>query len=308
MLGLERVVAEAASLLVSSLGAVLQRIGPWLARGRPPKGLPPMPAFEVHSPRVARIVACNPGPLTLQGTNCYLVGTTQRRCLIDTGEGRAEFDVALRGALEELGATIDKVVITHRHADHTGGIERLRAMFPGVEVKQYPRSLRDGERIAIDDDTTLQVLFTPGHCDDHCCFVLPQDGAIFSGDNVLGWGSTWFEDLNTYMASLAKMLEIVRDQNILTIYPAHGPPSASAEALIKKTVDHRRAREAQIIEHLDEHLGSTSLQVVSRVYDASLPPPLVLAAQSAVLVHLDALVGQGRVARCGLDWWKLALV
>lgn len=269
-----------------------------------PNGLPELAPFEVHSPRVARLLACNPGRFTLHGTNCYIVGKGKSRAMIDTGEGRPEFDVALLSALAKLNATISTVLVTHRHHDHIGGVKRMHKLFPDAIVRKFPECLRDEERIWVDDETTLRVLFTPGHCDDHCCFILEQEAAIFSGDNVLGCGSTWFEDLVPYMASLGKMLEVATRDGVTALYPGHGPPSAEhAVNMIANTADHRNKREKQILDALQHEPAFTSLQLVRWLYDASLPISLLPAAQSNVLSHLHKLKAQGSVARLGIDRW-----
>lgn len=306
---------EPLSLLAQATGKVMQFThevtnplrSHWIGSKRTtPKGLPELAPFEVHSPRVARLVACNPGRLTLHGTNCYIVGKAKSRAMIDTGEGRPEFDVALLSALATLDATISTIFVTHRHHDHIGGVERMRKLFPDVRVRKFPESLRDEERIWVDDETTLRVLFTPGHCDDHCCFVLEQEAAIFSGDNVLGFGSTWFEDLVTYMVSLGTMLEVAKRDGVKTLYPGHGPPSADhAVEIIASTAEHRHKREKQILDMLAHAPDFTSLQLVRRMYSASLPIALLPAAQSNVLSHLHKLRAQGTVARLGIDRWGL---
>ncbi|KAJ8605329.1 hypothetical protein CTAYLR_002373 [Chrysophaeum taylorii] len=274
------------------------------SRGLPPPGLPALAEVEAHSPSVIRLLAHNPGRFELHGTNCYVVGQSRVRCLIDAGEGKPEFEKALVSKLEEIGATLGAVLVTHRHRDHVGGAARLKTLFPGLVVRQYPKNLKDGERIVVDDATTLRVLYAPGHCDDHCCFVLEEEKAIFSGDNVLGFGTTWFEHLPTYMASLQKMLDAARDDDLEAIYPGHGPPGDNAVDLIARTASHRRDRETQIVMHL--HRGPlTSLQLVNLMYSPELPRLILNAAQSVVLSHLGKLRLDNRVARLGLDLWAL---
>lgn len=204
----------------------------------------------------------------------------------------------------------------------------MKKLFPGVTVRKFP-DLSDGESLQVDAETTLRVLHTPGHCEDHCCFVLDQEKAIFSGDNVLGIGSPWFEHLGDYMASLQKMATIATNRQLSTIYPSHGPPSIeNALAMIQDTAKHRMEREAQIIKALsskkNEARGDqdddgnrvvdmrrspksalTSLQLVYRIYDASLPTMLVPAAQSNVLSHLHKLKAESAVCHAGLDRWYL---
>lgn len=297
----------------------------------PPRGLPPLLPFEVHSRRVARLLAGNPGSFTLHGTNCYVVGCGPSRTLVDCGEGRPSFGPALAAALASLRCTIDAVVITHSHFDHVGGVDQVRALLPsGVTVRKLvapePRArfdpsppepappepgfdapLLDGELLRVDAETSLRVWRTPGHCADHACFVLEEERALFSGDNVLGCGSSWFEDLPAYMATLNAMLRRANDEGLERLYPGHGPVSDAAAAKIAEYVAHRNDRERQILGALGAPSDPplTSFEVVRRVYPG-LAPYLVFAAQSNVLAHLGKLETDGLAANRHFDLWARA--
>jgi len=122
---------------------------------------------------------------------------------------------------------------------------------------------------------------------------------------VLGCGSSWFEDLPTYMATLNAMLRRSRADGLAALYPGHGPPARDAPAKIAEYVAHRADREAQILAALPPAAAGdalTSLEVVRRVYPG-LAPYLVFAAQSNVLAHLDKLAGDGRAANRHRDLW-----
>nr|XP_045611931.1 endoribonuclease LACTB2-like isoform X2 [Procambarus clarkii] len=129
------------------------------------------------TPRITRILGCNPGPMTLQGTNTYLIGTGKSRILLDAGEkGNADYISALLSVLKQQETTIDKIVITHWHHDHIGGL--------------------------------MDVLgCLGGHTTDHVVLAVEEEGAVFSGDCILGEGTAVFEDLHTYMASLKETPE-----------------------------------------------------------------------------------------------------
>ncbi|KAH6844850.1 beta-lactamase-like protein [Chaetomium sp. MPI-CAGE-AT-0009] len=186
---------------------------------QPQPQLPPLPEVERLAPGCIRILGGNPGKFTLQGTNTYLVGTGASRILIDTGEGRASWVAALRRVLQEERATIGAALLTHWHRDHTGGVADLLAAWPGTPVhKHQPEpeesgwaGLADGQTFRV-DGATLTAAHTPGHTADHMVLYWAEQGALFTGDNVLGHGTSVFEDLAAYVSSLERMRGLYGDR------------------------------------------------------------------------------------------------
>lgn len=270
-----------------------------------------LPDVDVWSERVVVALGQNPGVFTGPGTNTYLVGTGPQRILLDTGEGRPAYLDVLEKACERAGVTgLQEIVLTHGHPDHMGGVRGVIERFGPLRVSKlgWPGNderfgvelspLADGDRVHT-PGATLRAVHTPGHAQDHLCFVLEEEGSLFSGDNVLGVGTTVIPphggDLLDYMNSLERLLaEAPR-----AIYPAHGPRIADGQAKIREYIAHRREREEQILAALAQGLAQIP-EMVRRIY-AGYPEALHAAAAMSVASHLRKLEREGRVAREGAD-------
>jgi glyoxylase-like metal-dependent hydrolase (beta-lactamase superfamily II) len=270
-----------------------------------------LPDVDVWSSRVTVALGQNPSPFTGPGTNTYLVGTGPRRLLLDPGEGRPDYLPVLERALARAGCeAIEAIVLTHGHPDHMGGVRSVRERFGGVPVWKLPwpgideryglalEPLHEGARVRT-EGATLRALHTPGHAPDHLCFVLEEEHALFSGDNVLGVGTTVIPlesgDLADYMRSLERMLAEAPRR----IYPAHGPAIEDGSGKIREYIEHRRVREAEILAQLASAPRSV-MEIVGAVY-AAYPAALHAAAAQSVGHHLRKLEREGRARREGGD-------
>ena len=270
-----------------------------------------LPDVDVWSERVVVALGQNPGVFTGPGTNTYLIGTGPRRILLDTGEGRPAYLDVLERACARAGVTgLQEIVLTHGHPDHMGGVRGVLERFGPLRVSKlgWPGNdesygieltpIGDGSLLRT-QGATLRALHAPGHAQDHLCFMLEEEGALFSGDNVLGVGTTVIParggDLLDYLGSLERLLA----QSPRTIYPAHGPRIAEGEAKIREYIAHRLERESQILAALAQ--GSARIPDMVRSIYASYPEALHAAAAMSVASHLRKLEREGRVTREGDD-------
>ncbi|MBW2666573.1 MAG: beta-lactamase-like protein 2 [Deltaproteobacteria bacterium] len=280
-----------------------------------------MPDFARWSDRVVVALGQNPSVFTGPGTNTYLIGTGPQRILLDTGGGEPEYLTVLERAMAETGCEgLQEIVLTHGHPDHIGGAIALNDHLGPVHVskKAWPevdenyhlelRLLEDGDVIET-EGARLRAVYTPGHAIDHLCFVLEEEGSLFSGDNVLGIGTTVIPSksgsLADYMQSLHRMLE----ERPKSIYPAHGPLIADGVAKIREYIAHREERDAQIMAAMRE--GAETIPAIVKIVYKAYPESLYAAAGQSVCSHLLKLEREGRVAREGdpeplTDDWQLA--
>ncbi|KAI1469429.1 putative metallo-beta-lactamase domain protein [Daldinia caldariorum] len=268
-----------------------------------------IPEIERLSPAVIRILGGNPSKFALQGTNTYLIGTGPKRLLIDTGEGKPSWIAALKKTLEEEKASIQIALLTHWHHDHTGGVGQLLEHSPQTAIfKNQPAEgqldIADGQKFEV-EGATLTAVHTPGHTVDHMAFILQEEDALFTGDNVLGQGTSVFEDLGTYLQSLAKMEKLVDGRG----YPAHGPVLPRARATIAEYIAHRRQREQQVLQTLgsaqDRHRLWTPMDLVKVIY-RDVPEALHVPAANGVVQILRKLRDEGRVVLEDGDAWRLS--
>ncbi|HSD25362.1 MAG TPA: MBL fold metallo-hydrolase [Solirubrobacterales bacterium] len=232
---------------------------------------------------VERLTADNPSPMTLEGTNTYVVGRDPA-VVIDPGPDDEAHIAAVRSAAESRGG-LGMVLLTHGHGDHSAGVESL-----GVE----PARPADGEWVA-----GLQALDTPGHADDHLCFLLPSGPersapyACFTGDLILGEGSTivgprgFGGSLRDYMHSLRRLQGL----DLTVLYPGHGAEIHDPQGKIAEYVAHRQQREDRLVAAIERGERSRAT-LLAEVWD-DVPEALRGAAAIAMQAHLEKLEDEG---------------
>lgn len=235
---------------------------------------------------ILRVVAPNPGPMTLAGTNTYLYGSDP--CVvIDPGPDDAGHLEAVRVAAEERGG-IALVLLTHGHGDHADGAERL-ATDVGEATGASPAVVlpADGEEHA-----GLCALATPGHAADHVCF-LTGDGVCFSGDLVLGEGSTFVPPDGGSLTAYMESLRLLQAEPLELICPGHGSWVTDPATKLAEYVEHREMRERRLLAALERGERSREALLAEAWHDV--PKQLRPAAALVMEAHLQKLEAEGRI-------------
>ena len=248
------------------------------------------------SPSVVRLTAPNPGMMTGPGTNSYLVGT-DALAVVDPGPDDAGHVDALVAA---GGGQIRWVVVTHTHPDHAPAAARLAAR-TGAEVVGF--SARDGfvpDRQAGDGDEvrgpgfTLRAVHTPGHASNHVCWLLVEEGVLFSGDHVMQ-GSTVViappdGDMAAYLESLRRLPAL--HPVVRAIAPGHGAVLPDPAAEVERLLAHRLGREAKVMGALAAAGHASVDELVPVVYD-DVHEALHRVARLSLWAHLRKLAAEG---------------
>jgi glyoxylase-like metal-dependent hydrolase (beta-lactamase superfamily II) len=233
---------------------------------------------------IRSIKAPNPGPFTLDGTKTYLVG---EHVVIDPGPNIESHVEAIRTAMPALTT----ILITHRHADHAPAAiplshaARARIVAPRNVLEETDEIIAGGEVIE-----GLEVIATPGHTNEHVCF-LSAEGDLFTGDTILGFGTTAIFPPDGNMADYLASLRKLRAREPKRIFPAHGPVRDDAVALIDEYIAHRLEREQQVIAALQA--GARTIDEIRRVVYPDLDPRLHGGAEVQIQAHLIKLQADG---------------
>ncbi len=235
---------------------------------------------------ILRIVAPNPGPMTLEGTNTYIHGDGPC-AVIDPGPDDAGHREAVIAAAEERGG-VGLILLTHGHGDHADGAEALAAAIAAAAGEAPAVVLpADGE-----EHVGLRALATPGHTPDHVCF-LTADRVCFSGDLVLGVGSTFVPPDGGSLSAYMDSLRLLQAEPIELICPGHGPWVEDPAAKLAEYVEHREMRERRLLAALER--GERSKPALLAEAWSDVPDQLRPAAAMVMDAHLQKLDAEGRL-------------
>ncbi|WP_426563951.1 MBL fold metallo-hydrolase [Angustibacter sp. McL0619] len=265
-------------------------------------GLAGTPVGDWHggqSTRTARcVLAPNPSPMTLDGTNTWVLHEpgASAALVIDPGPADEGHLAAVVDAVESLGARVERILLTHGHLDHSEGAGRLAELTGAPVLALDPlqrlgsEGLAEGDIVRA-DSLVLQVVATPGHTSDSLSFVLPADGAVLTGDTVLGRGTTVVAHpdgrLADYLESLQRLGSLADGGAFDTVLPGHGPVLTDAASVVQAYLAHRRTRLDQVRAAVEAG-DTTPRQVVERVY-ADVDRAVWPAAELSVRAQLEYL-------------------
>jgi glyoxylase-like metal-dependent hydrolase (beta-lactamase superfamily II) len=280
------------------------------------------PASGVMSevaPGVRRLVCPNPSPFTQTGTCTYVVGRG-RVAVIDPGPDHEGHVAALVAAL--AGETVEAILVTHTHRDHSPGARRLKALtgapIVGCGPHRRARALGPAEINPLDaaGDTehapdrvlhegeaaqgpgwTLVALETPGHTMNHLAFAHPEQNILFSGDHVMAWSTTIVAPPDGSMAAYMASLDKLRGRTEATYFPGHGGPVREPVRFVRALGHHRRQREGAILARVAG--GDRAIPAIVAAVYQGLNPALAGAAGLSVFAHLESLIARGLVVTDG---------
>jgi glyoxylase-like metal-dependent hydrolase (beta-lactamase superfamily II) len=275
----------------------------------------PYAKLEQLEPGIARVLAHNPSAFTYYGTQTYLVGEREV-AVIDPGPDLPEHLDVLERAI--AGRPVVAIMCTHTHRDHSPAARPVAEVTGAPVVGCAPlaletvgpradasfdgdyspdRILGDGDSIAV-DAKPITAVATPGHTSNHLCFA--YEGALFSGDHVMGWSTTVVVPPDGEMAAYMASLDKLRQRDDRVYYPAHGAPVTNPKQYVRGLIGHRLQREKQILKLVGEQPRPIP-DIVASAYPG-LDPRLVTAAGGSVYAHLLDLERRGLVQQDEESW------
>jgi len=269
--------------------------------------------------RITKIVVGEnkPDPFKYGGVyppNVFLVSGKNKSVFIDTAHGKPEEIQKHLSVWESEGKPeIAGIILTHRHGDHIGGAAELSKHIgaPVISTAVEKAAIEnessavvnitpgDGEILQL-GNSTLEIIHTPGHTMGSLCVYLQEDKVLFTGDNILGIGTTVISpnegDMASYIGSLQKML----NYNIETICPGHGPEIDTPNEKIHELIEHRHQRERQMLELITA--GQDSMEHIFGAIYKDIHPGLHNTAKRQIQAHINKLINEKRIEQAGNNY------
>lgn len=255
------------------------------------------------TPRATAVLAPNPSWMTLDGTNSWLLAEpgADRAVLVDPGPDDPAHLRALVTGAERIGARISLILLTHGHTDHSAGARGLHDL-TGAPVRALDPQHRLGDEGLADGDVLdvsgleLSVVSTPGHTMDSLTFLMGADGALITGDTVLGRGSSVIAHpdghLGAYLTSLERLSALAAQSGAQWVLPGHGPACPDPGGLLADYREHRARRLGLVAAGLAS--GITELDGLLAVAYPEVGPQLRWAARLSLAAQAEYLTDRAR--------------
>jgi len=238
-------------------------------------------------------------------TNVWILGE-HHVTIIDPASPYPDEQQRLDEILEMV--MVERIVLTHHHADHVGGALAIQKA-TGAKIAAHPLTqerldftvdelLEDGD-VVVTDAGFWKVLHTPGHARGHICLRNAGIGTIIAGDMVAGVGTILIDPPEGNLAQYLESLQRLRDLNPRLLMPAHGPVIENAVEYLSEYIDHRHMRTQQIVEHLRSIPGASASDLAQAIYAELVPVNFLPVAARQILAHLEWLEEDGQVKMSG---------
>ena len=266
------------------------------------------------SSRVFRLTAPNPGIMTGPGTNTYIVKMGPNETLvIDPGPALTSHITSIKAALNSIGGSLRWIFCTHSHKDHSPAANELKQRCGGIIVGMLPKTnVNQDQSFSPDqiwqhqntlncENSTLEVVHTPGHASNHLCYYLREEKLLFTGDHIMEGSTVVISPPDGNMTQYIDSLRNVMKLELSHLAPAHGGIINEPHLAIKKLIKHRQLREAKALRMLKQWGPNTIEGLTTHVYD-DVPEARHPIATHSLLAHLEKLNTEGKALLLGNHW------